>query len=259
MSQKIFVRERDTQHARQGRLAAGAQRFPQGRFFARARNQHPDLSCRGNCRVAQRNPARRRLGRIFDGQKRAGAIQNFGRRTRETATRHGRPRPCREKSNPAPAGRYLVAGTMRRSSASAILAADLRRIFAANPVNLAGRDFQRREQKLVGQLEIAFRVGGRNAALVRPEKMDVCREERRAAVPNFPRSGQFDRRGEEFLRDAPAGKRDAMRFARAVGRFDFVQPRAGGARASSSALAKESSSKFFINQIWEGRRVAVPN
>ena len=50
-------------------------------------------------------------------------------------------------------------------------------------MNLFGRNFQRREQKLVRQFEIAVRVGRRHAAFVRPEKMDVRRRKRRGLRP----------------------------------------------------------------------------
>ena len=46
----------------------------------------------------------------------------------------------------------------------------------------------------------------------------------------FALLGLRDDGREKFQRDASAGKRDAMRSGRAVGRRDFVQPRAGGAR-----------------------------
>ena len=129
---------------------------------------------------------------------------------------------------------------MRRNSASAIFTAGCRRIFTANAVDLFVGNFQRREQKLVRQFEIAFRVGGRHAAFVRPEKMDVLER-------NGARLGLLDGGGEEFLRDASAGKRDAMRSAGAIGRFDFVQPCAGGGTGQFvGAVAKESSSKFAM-------------
>ena len=67
-------------HPCQRSFSRRGKRFAQGRFLARARSQHPDLFCGGDGGVAQGYPARRRLGRIFDGQKRGGAIQDFGRR-----------------------------------------------------------------------------------------------------------------------------------------------------------------------------------
>ena len=60
-----------------------------------------------------------------------------------------------------------------------------------------------------------------------------------------------------FLRDAPAGKRDAMQFARAIGRFDFVQPRAGDGAGQFVGGGEGNQFKVF-HLIWEGRRVAVP-
>ena len=84
------------------------------------------------------------------------------------------------------------------------------RIFAANTMNLIFGYFQRREQQFVGHLEVAFRVIGRDTTLIRPEKMDVARKGWRAAVPDFSRLCPFNERREKFLRDAPAGQRDAM-------------------------------------------------
>ena len=49
---------------------------------------------------------------------------------------------------------------------------DFRRIFAVDAVDLRVVDLQRREQQFVRQREIAFRIVRRDAAFVRPEKMD---------------------------------------------------------------------------------------
>ena len=112
-------------------------------------------------------------------------------------------------------------------------------------MNLVSRNFQRREQQLTGQLEIAFRVIGRDTTLVCPEKMDVARKGRRAAVPNFSGLGLFHDRGKKFLRDAPAGQRDAIRFAGMSGRFKFIQPRNGDSRGQFVGRSKGNQFKIL--------------
>jgi hypothetical protein len=117
----------------------------------------------------------------------------------------------------------LAAGIFWRDVANVhrrFLRGDFRRIFAVDAVDLRVVDAQRREQEFVRRAEIAFRVVRRDAAFVRPEKMDE-------AERDFARLGLCDDGREKFQRDAPAGKRDAMRSGRVVGRRDFVQPRAG--------------------------------
>jgi hypothetical protein len=52
------------------------------------------------------------------------------------------------------------------------LRGDLRRIFAVDAVDLRVVDAQGREQEFVRRAKIAFRVVRRDAAFVRPEKMD---------------------------------------------------------------------------------------
>ena len=103
------------------------------------------------------------------------------------------------------------------------LRGDFRRILAVDAVDLRVVDAQRREQEFVRRAKIAFRVVRRDAAFVRPEKMDEAERE-------FARLGLRDDGREKFQRDASTGKRDAMRPGRVVGRRDFIQPRAGGAR-----------------------------
>ena len=125
-------------------------------------------------------------------------------------------------------------------------------------MNLIFGDFQRREQKLAGQVKVAFRIVWRHATLVRPEKMDIAGKGWRAAVPDFSRFGQFNDRREKFLCDAPAGQRDAMQFARALGRFNFVQPRTGSGTGQFVGSGEGNQFKVF-HLILEGRRVGVPN
>ena len=95
-------------------------------------------------------------------------------------------------------------------------------------MNLVFWDFQRHEQKFVRETEIAFLVIRRHTTLVRPEKMYVSWEGRRAAVPNFSRPGLFYDRSEKFLRDAAARERNAMRFACAIRRRNSIQPCVSG-------------------------------
>ena len=108
-------------------------------------------------------------------------------------------------------------------------------------MNFFGGNFQRQKQKLVRQFEIAVRIGRRHATFVRPEKMDVVEG-------NGACFGLHDGRGKKFLRDPPAGKRDAMRFARAVGRFNFVQPRSGG---GAGQFVGTGEGKQFSNSPFE--------
>ena len=119
-----------------------------------------------------------------------------------------------------------------------------RRIFAANAMNLVFRDFQRREQKLVGHFEIAFRIIRRNTTLVRPEKMDVARKGRRAAVPNFSHLGLFNDRSEKLLVMRPPDSATQCglpaRLADSISSSHAPATR----EASSSAVAKEISSNF---------------
>ena len=77
------------------------------------------------------------------------------------------------------------------------------------------------EEKIVRELEVAFRIRGRQTAFVGPEKVTI-------AKGNAASLSLLDGSGEKLLRDASAGKRDAVRFARTIGRCDCVQPRAGG-------------------------------
>src|SRR5208282_1851929 len=112
-------------------------------------------------------------------------------------------------------------------------------------MNLVFRDSQRREQKLLRQFEIAFQITWRNATLVRPEKMDVVWEGRRAAVPDFSGLGLFHNRCEKLLRDAPARQRNAMQFAGVMGRFDFVQPSASGGMGQFIGGGEENQFKVF--------------
>lgn len=115
---------------------------------------------------------------------------------------------------------------------------DFRRQFAAKPMDLSFGNIEGSEQKIVSQFEIAFRVGRRNATLIRPEKLDVA--ERHVAGQGF-----FSRGEEKFLRDAAAGKRDAMRPARAIGAFDFLQPRGGGGRRQGVRTGKGNEFELF--------------
>ena len=157
-------------------------------------------------------------------------------------TPRGRPRPCREKSNPAwrpailagDAAKFLPRQFSRR------LAENLRREFGG----FGFRNFQRREQKLVGQLEIAFRVVGRDATFVRPEKMDVLGRDSVPPSPIFALACSTAA-AKNFCVMRPPESATQCSLPERSGRLDFIQPRAGGARASSSALAKEISSKFF--------------
>jgi hypothetical protein len=117
---------------------------------------------------------------------------------------------------------------------------DFRRLFAANPVDLACRNFQRCEQKHAGQPEIAFRVGGRNAALIRPEKMGALERNllglwpaRRSRRRIFARCVRRKARRNAVL---PARLADSISPSHAL----------AACAASSSALAKEISSKFAI-------------
>ena len=118
----------------------------------------------------------------------------------------------------------LAAGILWRDVGNihgGFLRGDFRRIFAVNAMDLRVVDSQRREQKFVCRAKIAFRVVRRDAAFVRPEKMDE-------AERDCARLGLRDDGREKFQRDASAGKGDAMRPGRALGRRDFVQPRASG-------------------------------
>ena len=110
------------------------------------------------------------------------------------------------------------------------LRARSRRQLAPNAVDFLRRDAERLEQKLVCHPEIALRIRRRHTPLIRPEKMHV-REGRHVAVPEIGVAGtatlpqQRHHRREEFLRDAPAGQRHAMRPPRARRRRDLLQPR----------------------------------
>ena len=117
----------------------------------------------------------------------------------------------------------LAGGIFRRDVRNVhrrFMRGDLRRVFAVDAMDLRVVDAQRREQEFVRRAKIAFRVVRRNAAFVRPEKMDEAKRD-------FARLGLRDDGREKFQRDASAGKRDTMRSGRVIGRRDFVQPRAG--------------------------------
>jgi len=60
-----------------------------------------------------------------------------------------------------------------------------RRIFTVDAMDLGVGDFQRPEQELVGQFEVAFGIIRWNTTLVGPVKMHVAGKGRCAAVPRF--------------------------------------------------------------------------
>ncbi len=62
---------------------------------------------------------------------------------------------------------------------------------------------------------------------------------------DFARLGLRDDGREKFQRDASAGKRDAMRSGRVIGRRDFVQPRAGGTRGQFVGAGEGNQFKVF--------------
>lgn len=121
-----------------------------------------------------------------------------------------------------------------------LLRGKFRQILAVDAMDLRIVDAQRREQEFVRRAKIAFRVVWRDAAFVRPEKMDE-------AERDFARLGLRDDGREKFQRDASAGKRDAMRSGRVVGRRDFVQPRAGGTRGQFVGAGEGNQFKVLHN------------
>ena len=117
-------------------------------------------------------------------------------------------------------------------------------------MNLVLGNFQRREQEIISQLKVAFRVAGRNTAFIRPKKMDIIRQGWRAGGPKFSRLGLSHDRGKKLLRYASAGQCDAIWLARAAGQFNFIQPRAGDMRGQFIGSGKGYQLYFFHFIIW---------
>ena len=62
---------------------------------------------------------------------------------------------------------------------------------------------------------------------------------------NCTRPCLLNRGSKKFLRDASAGQRHAMPFARAIRGGDFVQPRAGGGLRQFTGVGEGNQFKIF--------------
>ena len=220
-----------------GVFPAGKKRFAQGGFFSSARSEHPDIFCRCDCGVTQRNAVGRRLGRIFDGAENfcGNCPFSFPRKQRRDVAvlAHAEKNQIQNR---------LAAFVFRREMAKFCFCnfhGGFRRNFAANAMDLIFRNFQRREQKLVCQLEIAFRVGWRDATFIRPEKMDEARRKFFASLACLT----VEAKNFCVMRPPESATQCglAARLAVAISSSHALAARA----ASSSALAKEISSKFI--------------
>src|SRR5439155_24359063 len=101
---------------------------------------------------------------------------------------------------------------------------------ASNPMDLLVRDAQRRKQQFPCHAEIAFRVLGRNAALITPEKIE--RLEGRASC-----SGKLN----NSLKEAPGNSTAQKSYAIRVGpgcQRDFLEPLLRGCLSQDSIIWK---------------------
>ena len=222
-------------------------RFPQRLFLARARNQHPNLFRRRNRRVTQRNAPGRRFGRIFHRQKWERYHGQFPPAAPGNKRRHVAVLAHAEKNQIQNRLAGQVGGRDLAEFRFGLPHGDCRRLFTAKTMNLVFRNFQRREQQVRWPcLKVAFRITWRNATLVRPEKMDVGREGRRAAGPDFRALACSTTDAKNFCAMRPPESATQCSLPTRLADSISSSHAPAAARASSSAVAKEISSNFFI-------------